>query len=294
MVLGVDVKLLTNPLFLRMAAVFLAGAFAFFLGIVLMRKVKQSLQRDVMLPHENTSADNFPLHTYHAVIQQLKQQKHELQALQQQERRRSRTTENLSAAVLSNLSSGVLFFNTAGLVRQANSAAKSILGFAAPAGMNAYDLFRGARLQTKEPTEIMTAADAVGSTLRKATVFRRLETDYVTPAGQQRVLDLTISPVYAADAQLLGAACVIEDQTEVEEMRRNQALCGEMSAEMALELKNSLDTISGFARNLVKNYDSKMAEQLATDIAAEAGHLQSKIGGFLAGAKAAGVASGKN
>lgn len=287
-------KLLTNPLFLRMVAVFLAGGFAFFLGVLLMRKVKQSVQRDVMLPDGKPSADSFPLHTYHAVIQQLKQQKHELQTLQQQERRRSRTTENLSAAVLSNLSSGVLFFNTAGLVRQANSAAKSILGFAAPAGMNANDLFRGATLQNKQALEIITVADAVSCTLRHATVFRRLETDYLTPAGQCRVLDITVSPVYAADAQLLGAACVIEDQTEVVEMRRSQLLRGEMSAEMALELKNSLQAISGYARNLVNHCDSKTAEQLATDIAAEAGHLQSKIGGFLAGSKAAGVASGTN
>lgn len=287
-------KLLTNPVFLRMVGVFVAGAFAFFLGIILMRKVKYSLQRDVMLPDGNTSADSFPLHTYHAVIQELKQQKHELQAMQQQERRRSRTTENLSAAVLSNLSSGVLFFNTTGLVRQANSAAKSILGFAAPAGMNAGELFRGATLHMKQASEITNAADAVSKTLKQATVFRRLETDYVTPAGQRRVLDLTVSPVYAADAQLLGAACVIEDQTEVMQMRRSYSLRSEMSAEMALELKNSLETISGHARNLVNNYDSHTAEQLANDIAAEAGHLQRKIGGFLAEAKAAGVASGNN
>jgi nitrogen fixation/metabolism regulation signal transduction histidine kinase len=288
------VKLFTNPVFLRMVAVFLAGAFAFFVGVVLMKKIKRRLQEDQGLAEGNPAADSFPLHTYHAVIQQLKQQKHELQALQQAERRRSRTTESLSAAVLSNLSSGVLFFNTAGLVRQANSAAKSILGFAAPAGMNAHDLFRSATLEGKKELGISTAAEAVSSTLKHATVFRRLEIDYVTPAGQRRVLDLTVSPVYAADAQLLGASCVIQDQTEVVEMRRSQILRGEMSAEMALELKNSLATISGYARHLVNNYDHDTAEQLAVDIAAEAGHLERKIGGFLSGAKAAAKASGVN
>ena len=287
-------KLLTNPVFVRMAAAFLAGAFGFFLGVVLIRRVKRNVQQGSSLGEGNPSADSFPLHTYHAVIQQLKQQKHELQALQQQERRRSKTTENLSAAVLSNLSSGVLFFNTAGLVRQANSSAKSILGFAAPAGMTAQDLFRDATAGNSGDFGLGTAADAVSRTLKYATVFRRLETEYMTPAGQRRILDLTVSPVYAADAQLLGAACVIEDQTEVVEMRRNQALRGEMSAEMALELKNSLQTISGYARNLAKNYDSKTVEQLAIDIAAEAGHLERKIGGFLAGSKAAGMASGTN
>ena len=36
------------------------------------------------------------------------------------ERRRAKTSENISAAVLSNLSSGVVFFTPNGLVRQAN------------------------------------------------------------------------------------------------------------------------------------------------------------------------------
>jgi nitrogen fixation/metabolism regulation signal transduction histidine kinase len=44
------------------------------------------------------------------VIQQLKQQKHELQVQTQTEQHRARTTENYSQAVLSNLSCGVLVF----------------------------------------------------------------------------------------------------------------------------------------------------------------------------------------
>ena len=83
---------------------------------------------------------------YHAVIQQLKQQKHELQSLQLVERRRAKTSENISAAVLSNLSSGVLFFTPNGLVRQANASAKRILGFASPVGMSAAEIFREAEL----------------------------------------------------------------------------------------------------------------------------------------------------
>ena len=66
------------------------------------------------------------------MIQQLKQQKHELQTERQAERRRAKTSENISAAVLSNLSSGVMFFTPDGLVRQANAAARRILGFASP------------------------------------------------------------------------------------------------------------------------------------------------------------------
>ncbi len=287
-------KLLTNPLFLRMVAVAVSAGIAFLVGMLLMKKVRRKIQQEGALSEGDPSTEAFPMHTYHAVIQQLKQQKHELQALQQQERRRSQTTENLSATVLANLSSGVLFFNTAGLIRQANAAAKAILGFAAPAGMNAKELFRAATVDSQSDPPVDTAADAIIRTLNDGSVFRRLEINYVTPAGQHRVLDLTVSPVYSTDAQPLGASCVIEDHTEVAEMRRNQALLGDVSAEMALELRSSLATISEYARKLASNYDPKSAEQLAADIAAEAGHLQHKIGGFLAAGKASGTASGMN
>jgi signal transduction histidine kinase len=60
-----------------------------------------------------------------------------------------------------------------------------------------------------------------------------------------------------------------------------------MSAEMALELRNSLTTISGYAQQLAASRDADLARQLAADIAAEAAHLGRTIGGFLAGAKAA-------
>ena len=73
------------------------------------------------MPTLRSAPETFPLHTYHAVIQQLKQQKHELQSSQREERRRAKTSENISAAVLSNLSCGVLFFTPNGLVRQANA-----------------------------------------------------------------------------------------------------------------------------------------------------------------------------
>ena len=69
------------------------------------------------------------------------------------------------------------------------------------------------------------------------------------------------------------------------EIRRQQELRGEMSAEMALGLRNSLTTIAGYAQQLAASQDQELARQLAADIAAEAAHLDRTIGGFLAGAK---------
>lgn len=276
-------KLLTNPIFLRMAGVAAGAMFAFAVGWFLIRQMRRNLQADNSLGEGNPANQSFPLHTYHAVIQQLKQQKYEMQALQQAERRRARTSENVSGAVLSNLSSGVLFFNIAGLVKQANIAAKKILGFASPVGMNAKELFRETHIQASRRS-LVKLSDALASMLKDAVGFHEEEADYLTPSGEARVLDVTVSPVYAADGALLGAACLINDRTDIARLRREQAVHGEISAEMALQLRNSVSLISEYAETMVAA-DPKQSQQLAKDIRSEAEHLQQTIGGFLTGRK---------
>ena len=297
-------KLLTNPIVLRMALVFVAGSFAFVVGLLLMKRMRRSISDEGPFSDASASSasESFPLHTYHAVIQQLKQQKHELQSLQVAERRRARTSENISAAVLANLSSGVLFFTPNGLVRQANASAKQILGFASPTGMSAAEIFREAELISSSQTTYTNLAEAVNAGLREKTRFQRLEARYRTPAGEERALDITISPVHAPDSEApgaagpgmagqgvagLGVACLINDRTEVTEIRRQEELRGEMSAEMALGLRNSLTSIAGYAQQLAASREPELARQLASDIAVEAAHLDRTIGGFLAGAKGA-------
>jgi PAS domain S-box-containing protein len=274
------VRLLTNPVFLKMALVLFASAFAFLMAALMMRRIRKSLGEDATLPDTAATSDQLPLHTYHAVIQQLKQQKHELLALQQAEQRRAKTSENISAAVLSNLTSGVLFFGTNGLVRQANQAAKNILGIASPTGMDTDSIFRES-----------DACDGVKAAVWDGTPLNRMEAEYVTPAGEHRVLEVTASRVPAADGTSLGVACLINDQTEIADIRRQIDLRGEMSAEMALALRNSLVTVSGYAQQLAQNHDPDLARQLAADIAAEAKHLDRTIGGFLAENKKAKAAS---
>jgi PAS domain S-box-containing protein len=264
------VKLLANPIFVKMVVVLAASVFAFIVAALLMRSVRKSFAEEGSLPETSATADQFPLHTYHAVIQQLKQQKHELLALQQSEHRRAKTSENISAAVLSNLSCGVLFFNANGLVRQANQAAKAILGIASPSGMDAHAIFRDC-----------DALHGVEITLQNGTPLKRMEAEYRTPAGENRVIGVTASSVPAADGGTLGVACLIEDRTEIAEIQQQIELRGELSAEMALALRNSLVTISGYALQLAQNHDPELAKQLAADIAAEAQHLNQTIGGFL-------------
>ncbi len=253
------------------------------MGMVMMRKMRRSLAAEVSFSDSPPTPESFSIHTYHAVIQQLKQQKHELLSLQLVERRRAKTSENISAAVLSNLSCGVLFLTPNGLVRQANAAAKQILGFASPGGMSIGEVFRDAEV---EPSGTRAAlAETLQINLHENTPMRRVTAAYMTPARDERMLDISLTSVKSPGGETLGAACVINDQTEMAQIRRQQELRGELSAEMALDLRGSLATISGYAQQLAASRDAEFARQLATDIATEAAHLDHTIGGFLAGAR---------
>jgi PAS domain-containing protein len=284
--------MLTNPAVLNGGIVlFLAGG-AFALAIWLIRGLRRSIAAEANFSATPTpSLESLPLHLYNTVIQQLKQQKQELQLQTLAEQRRARTTENFSQAVLSNLSSGVLVFGSNGLVKQANPAAKDILGFHSPSGMSAEDIFRSAPICSPESSAVYSdglgdssarLAEEVHAVLREGSKCRQLQADYTTPNGENRRIAVTISPVPAVDGTLLGAACLITDRSEFEQIRNQQELQGEISAEMALELRTSLTTISGYAQQLARNRNPELAPQLATDIASEAARLDRRIGGFLA------------
>ena len=63
-----------------------------------------------------------------AVIQKLKEQEKELEALHRAERERAQQTERLSEAVTRNMPAGLLLLNSAGLITSANPAAEQALG----------------------------------------------------------------------------------------------------------------------------------------------------------------------
>jgi PAS domain-containing protein len=308
-------RLLANPVLLRAAVVFCFAAFSFLMGLIFIRLLRKSITSDAEISSEAapTSLEALPVHLYNTVIQQLKQQKQELEVQSQAEQQRARTTESLSQAVLSNLSCGVLVFGTNGLVKTSNPAAKTILGFASTTGMDAEDIFRGAEIRSHNTTPRSSScnmhadettadladaplrlADEVDVVLHEDCARRQVEADYETPSGEQRVISVTISPVPATEGNLLGVACLISDLSEIEQIRRQQQLRGEISAEMALQLRTSLTTISGIAQQLAGNRDPEAAKRLASDIAEQAAQLDQTIGGFLTERRAAQSAAAAN
>lgn len=283
-------KLLTNPVVLQMALLLVSAVFAFVIGVLLMRRLRKEMSASPPPAAAPVGSPAFATAAYHGVIQQLKDKEQELQRLRQAAADRATASENVSAAVLANLASGVVLFNAAGLVQQANPAARDMLGYASAAGLHARDLFRGVsalRAELVHNGAPPTVADAVEQAVREGRICRRLEAEYATPAGQQRVLGITVSPVTGAGGERLGAACLITELTEVRELtrrvrlRENLAALGEMSAGIAHEFKNSLATISGYGQMLTSDNDAETVRRFAAKITAETAALSSVVTDFL-------------
>jgi PAS domain-containing protein len=290
------VKVLLNPVIVRGLLVLLAGMAAFAIGAVVIHRYRKGLAEESdSLSQSPLAAEGLPVHAYHAVIQQLKQQKHELTAQQLSERRKARASDALSAVVFANLPCGVLFFNTSGLLRQANPAARRLLGFASPIGMGLGDLFHSAILRDAGSSQTQPGGsllDAISPALTGQSVVRGLIFDFATPEGAQRTMELTASPVLGEDTRPLGTTVVLTDKTEIGCIHKDQEAHRELAGEMALALRTSLATICGYAQQLAKSRDPEMAGQLAADISTEAAQLDHRLGTFLTGAK--GTAAGSS
>lgn len=283
-------KLLLTPVAIRAALLLMAAIGGFVLGMFLIRRVRKNLVADQDLSGQiPLAAEGLPVHAYHAVIQQLKQQKHELAAQQLSERRKAKASDTLSSTILANLTCGVLFLNTSGLVRQANAAARQMLGFASPMGLQAADLFRNATIRPQSSTSSAqpTVDEALAPALAGKASVRGLLVNYFTRDGVNHVLEIAASPVLAEDATLMGTTLLLTDKTDIERIRHDQKVREEVSSELALELRNSLTTIAGHAQQLACSRDAELGRQLADSIAREAAQLDRTIGSFLAGARAA-------
>ncbi len=282
-----------NPMLLRMGLLLFVAIAAFGLGLFVIRRLRKNLVPEPeSLNHAPLAAEGLPVHAYHAVIQQLKQQKHELAAQQLSERRKAKASDTLSSTVLSNLSCGVLFLNTSGLVRQANAAARKLLGFASPMGLRLTDLFRTASLRPEKDGSSSNASveQALAPALAGKAAVRGLVLNYFTPEGENHVLEVTASPVLAEDASVMGTTLVLTDKTDIERIRHDQKLREDVSSELAFGLRHSVSAIAGYAQQLARSRDPELC-RLAEGIADEAAQMDRTLGSFLGQAHAATTSS---
>lgn len=272
-------RLLANPIFVRMAAGLLISVGAFAAAVFVLRVLRRKLTAAGEV--SDSAGAESGLYPYSAVIQQLKQQKFELQAEQSAQRRRTKTSEQITSAVIANLPCGVVLIGPNGTVKQANPAARRILGFASPVGMGVGELFRDANyvLESGECGRVSELVKQANAGATPAT----FEASYNTASASSRALRVSLTPLSAAAGEALGVALFITDDTMGAETRREQLVQAEISAEMALELRSSLATITESAAQMSANGDRQARVQMADDISSQAKRLERLVGSFLAG-----------
>lgn len=284
--------LLANPAAVLAAWMALGLLAAAISGAALMRFLRKRMLKPLSAAEApRAGSASFELAAFHGVIADLKEQQEQSRKLREAESQRAATSEHISAAVLANLSSGVVIFRRNGLVWKMNAAARQILGYASAQGLRASELFRaaaGLRVDSNELAPESLAA-AIQRTLSSGREFKRLEVDYLTPVGEQRVLGVTISPVRGTtpDDAVTAAACLISDLTEITALARqarlkeNLAVMGEMATGIAHEFKNSLATISGYGQMLSSESDLRLTREFAAKITAETVELSRIVTDFL-------------
>src|SRR3954470_17519471 len=119
-------QLLHNPVVLKLALMLILLVGILVVAILVISHLKKTLvstgenQRSRVADNDNA----FTLAAYEGVIRKFKDQEKELERLRRADRLQANESASMSESVLSNLSSGVVLFNTANMVRQANPAAK--------------------------------------------------------------------------------------------------------------------------------------------------------------------------
>jgi PAS domain S-box-containing protein len=191
---------------------------------------------------ENPSA--FMAASMQGVIQKLREQEKELERLHKIEKERAEQTERLSEEVTRNMPAGLLVVNATGIVANANPAAEDTLGIRG-LGFRRYSEVLG---ETSELTRL------IGECLASGKISRREQVEHKAPAGDTRLLGVTISPIRKGTEKITGAICLLTDLTELAalqqqvQLKENLAALGELSAGIAHEFKNALATISGYAQ----------------------------------------------
>lgn len=201
----------TSPSAVR--TLFIAGGFLFVLSFLAFIYVFLRLRRSIAVearsqaPHALLTPDGLAFAAFQQTIADLKHRQQELETKARAETERAKHAESLTRSLFENLSSPAIAFSPVGLVRQANSAACNLFGYASPVGLSISNLFASFSFVPPQ-----TAHDAVTSVpeivehglcgpapLRNLRITRRSG-----PAAVQTVLEMTILPGNAGGFVLLA------------------------------------------------------------------------------------------
>ncbi len=228
----------------------------------------------------NHEADSV-VEEFKRVIRELKAKEAELVQLNAAIQSRADSLEQYNEYLLSSIESGIVSLDLDGCIKAINGAALEILGL-------------GGELSGKLYTEIFADDSYISRAVKLAlqgvgqTGYREIA--YRSGDDRELVLGVAISTVRDATDQSLGVSILVNDLTEVTDLRaqieqKNRlAALGEMAAGLAHQIRNSVGAIGGFG-NLIKrrfareNQPTELVESLLKETR-EAEDLVSKFLAF--------------
>ncbi|HVG29745.1 MAG TPA: ATP-binding protein [Pyrinomonadaceae bacterium] len=221
----------------------------------------------------------FVLETFQAVVEQLRAQQRELEALSAQASARAASAERFSERIVASVPSGLVAFDAGGRATVVNAPARALLSTdGAVEGRGFSELL----------THAPELARLVESCLREGQLFRREEVAAAGSDGRARRLGVTVAPIDPEPgANARGALCLLTDITEVAELRealatkRNLESLGEMSAGLAHEFKNALAALHGYAQLLQNVAEDERSRTGATALLEEVRGLSAMVTSFL-------------
>lgn len=261
----------------------LAGGILLITAYVLHKTFQRRRQGAELQPKPPRVEDEnaFAMATLQGVIARMKAQEKELVSLRLAAEQRAKESARISENLIREMPSGVLVFNREGFITTANPAVRAILNV---------DTWSRRRFpEVLGPGSAL--ADFIRECLEAGKTMTRETIEYSTPAGEARILGMSLSPFHAPSGKIDGAVCLVTDLTEIRRLqeqirlKEHLAALGAMSAGIAHEFKNSLATISGYAQLLRDARLSDEERAFAEKIVREIRSLTQVVTDFLAVSK---------
>ena len=221
---------------------------------------------------------------YNDMVERLAEKDRELRELYARTRERAVYLQEYSDCLVGGVPSGVVAVDRSGVVTVWNRAAARILGREGRLGQRIEE-----QLGPDHPLRRALEAAIQGAPTTQAIVVLG-EADEHALDEAQRLVELSAAPFRVEGGELLGAAALVNDRTELEQLRRvasrNERLAaiGNLGAGLAHEIKNPLGAISGFAE-LIERRQGQDATRLAGRLRAEVERLDTFLREFLAFAR---------
>lgn len=194
-------------------------------------------------------------------------------------------TQEYTEHFIQEMLAGVLVINAEGDVIYFNREASEILGLEAREvlGINYRDMMR----DREKFRSLSYLQPILRLCLEEDRTFRRHEMVIEGPGGKRMTLNFNAFPLHRSKGEMMGAAVVFMDVTEIKEMERrlrqqdHLSILGQMAAKIAHEVKNPLFAIIGLADELEEEEEDPDRKRLLGMIRREAALSNQWISGML-------------